>query len=285
MKKWMVLILVLFVAALLLAIGCGDDDEDTTGTPTGDGEEAGEGGEEPDGDGDAAAGGTAGIGEECTEDTDCAFGGICLDSEVLAPFVDEGDPPEVPGGYCTIIPCEVDEALDEACKPNGGVCISVGWIDPENAALAGINICLKECASDADCRDENYLCLDPDMMVAGGYITQEQADQYLAGKKGCLPKDLLSLLTEGGCATDADCPVPQSCNAETGACAVACVEGCSNESCPEATEFCTERYGDCMAVPCETDDDCLGLGACDANEDSNKVFECGEEGFCLRAAE
>lgn len=55
-----------------------------------------------------------------------------------------------------------------------------------------------------------------------------------------------------------------------------------NEDCQGASEFVTARYGDCVDVPCTTNEDCAGLGACDKDEASTKTFSCLDTGLCKR---
>jgi hypothetical protein len=39
-------------------------------------------------------------------------------------------------------------------------------------------------------------------------------------------------------------------------------------------------------IPCATDEDCLGLEACDDPEKtSNPAFECNDDSVCVRSAE
>ena len=117
------------------------------------------------------------IGDECTISSDCSPQGdrIC---DVNSP-----------GGYCTILGCDVGTCPDEAvcvrffpvqdtnrlCDPNtddGGasscsadeVCTFAGTCAPRNAE---VRFCMKTCSDNGDCRDD-YECRDADLMREHG---------------------------------------------------------------------------------------------------------------------
>jgi hypothetical protein len=108
-------------------------------------------------------------GSPCTTDDQC-WTLSCLTTEflkLLNPNL------EAPGGMCSMIGC----SADEDCGP-GGKCADA------NAVSAGFpKLCVKVCATDADCGRAEYGC--PDLGVvdtAGGKL------------QGCLPLKLVELL-------------------------------------------------------------------------------------------
>ena len=117
------------------------------------------------------------IGDECTLSTDCSSGGDR--------FCDTSSP----GGYCTIIGCDVnscpeesvcvrfftdtvsDRACDQATEDRGAdactadeFCTLAGSCAPRNAEL---RFCMRTCGSGDDCR-EGYECRDAALMVEHG---------------------------------------------------------------------------------------------------------------------
>ncbi len=63
---------------------------------------------------------------------------------------------------------------------------------------------------------------------------------------------------------------------------VQCVEGCANQSCPGAYDFCAADFGECAEVPCADDLECAGLVACDdPGRGSSPFFYC-DAGRCRR---
>jgi hypothetical protein len=85
----------------------------------------------------AANGGCAKrIGDGCGSALDCNTGQVCDLS--------------LPGGYCTVTPCELDpDTKDDTC-PNEAVCIDYPPFS---------SYCMERCESDDDCR-EYYACVE-----------------------------------------------------------------------------------------------------------------------------
>ena len=69
------------------------------------------------------------IGDDCGSAADCDPGQICDKA--------------LPGGYCTVTPCEPDSCPEEA------VCIDYPPF---------LSYCMKRCTNDGDCRDD-YACV------------------------------------------------------------------------------------------------------------------------------
>jgi hypothetical protein len=117
------------------------------------------------------------IGDECTQSTDCSSGGDR--------FCDSTSP----GGYCTIIGCDVgscpeesicvrfftdtrsDRVCDQATEDRGAdactadeFCTLSGSCAPRNAEL---RFCMRTCGSGGDCR-EGYECRDAALMIEHG---------------------------------------------------------------------------------------------------------------------
>jgi len=81
---------------------------------------------------------------------------------------------------------------------------------------------------------------------------------------------------------DDDCPGAGLCD-DADECVVMCLDTGYNEDCPDAYGFMTEAYGDCEAVPCTDDADCLDLGNCDdPAKTSTKAFVCDANSQCKR---
>jgi hypothetical protein len=117
------------------------------------------------------------IGDSCTLSTDCSSQGdrICDSNS--------------PGGYCTVIGCDVGTCPDEAvcvrffpvvssnrpCDPatedrttnectSDEVCTLSGSCAPRTAE---VRFCMRSCESNGDCRDE-YECRDQELMELHG---------------------------------------------------------------------------------------------------------------------
>jgi hypothetical protein len=110
-----------------------------------------------------------GVGAACTTPADCG-GGMCLQSATL------------PQGYCS--------------KNCGGGVLSIGSVCPAGSQCTRLSeaasVCLKQCASAADCRN-GYVC------------TTDRGPTAV-----CAPR----------CTADTDCTAPRGCNTTTGLCEV-----------------------------------------------------------------
>ena len=97
-------------------------------------------------------------------------------------------------------------------------------------------------------------------------------------------------VTPAATCVDDDCDGIQLCDTDTDACSNDVLIICDdtytnmyNEDCPGATEFSTAAYGECAAVPCTEDADCVDLGVCDDPEKtSTKTFNCNADDECAR---
>ena len=187
------------------------------------------------------------IGNKCSVDADCGAGFICAAS--------------VPGGgYCT-----KDCTANAAACPILSTCV---------ATSATAKLCLKSCASSADCRTE-HLC-------------------FASGSGGlCLPK----------CARDADCG-SSHCDVASGRCQASRVgNACASDSeCGDKPAFCnTSASGGYCSLPCGGDpnttapcppgSNCGSAGgpassclkACTSDPDCRAGQRCGDSGGGARS--
>ncbi|MFN3198484.1 MAG: M15 family metallopeptidase [Bradymonadia bacterium] len=154
-------------------------------------------------------------------------------------------------------PAQLDDALERA----GFTAIneSDGWTYPEGDDLRTLAVYAFQALWNHNRPDDP---LETDGIMGPG--TQSALDRSPIGGFGRLPR-----------CEDLDPPLPPE-NAFT------CIEGCVNQTCPGAYDFCTEQHGECEAVPCDMDDDCDGLFACDdPGRGSSPNFFC-DDGRCRR---
>jgi hypothetical protein len=86
------------------------------------------------------------IGSPCEQDFQCTPGGMCLSGLWTDPYTGE---PYYPGGYCTIMDCQLD---GRDCAPHGGVCANMGSFDSPSY------MCLVPCEVGTSPETPGYPC-------------------------------------------------------------------------------------------------------------------------------
>lgn len=184
------------------------------------------------------ASGPGGPADPCTEITDCSGGldGFCIEED-MGEFV---------GGYCTFV-CEEDSECTE-----GSHCGIIGGVSQNNPNLG---ICVKDCATGADCSSDQF-CGDPDQDNVNECWGQEitppcTMDTDCNAGEVCSLKGRVGGTAEEGlclasCAADADCDAAagETCADANGDGANVCFPGEFADGAGTAGDACTST-GDC----------------------------------------
>ena len=136
------------VVSLLIASGCSDDKKAA----------------------DAASTSGALVGAACVDNAGCASG-YCITTDQFKTLTSGMNNAEIPMGYCSRLSCLAQEDCGE-----GADCFNLAQY------MLQLQICLKVCTADTDCRN--------------GYVCTDGSGPNLPGqpKKSCLPPPLLCLL-------------------------------------------------------------------------------------------
>lgn len=222
-------------------------------------------------DGDEGGSGEGALGEACRGwmppcDPSCDITHLCWEGECKE-----------------ILVCEPECELPQVCNPLDGTCIDIpdDMPDPMNPCNYGLV-----------CNWETGICEDDPVILDGDEITD--GDGLVDGDNP--PPDGDDEPTDGDdeptdgdqdpyrdCDYDEDCSGAFLCNEEN-ECEVLCSGDYYNEDCPGAYDFVTRAFGICEPILCNSDNDCLGLEACDNPEmESLAEFYCDEEmSQCIR---
>ena len=222
------------------------------------------------GEGQTCRGWTPPCDPECVVGEETCVDGACVELIACDPECDiETQMCNWLTGSCEDLPEETDEPTEvvEPCD-EGLVC---DWVT---------GICEAE-AEDGDVDGDEDGDVEP--LAEGGLDEPcRTGDDEDPCDAGLVCEDAICV-TEVVCVDD-DCPGAGLCD-ENDDCVVMCLDAALgyNEDCPDAYGFMTEAYGDCEAVPCDDDADCLDLGNCDdPGKTSTKEFVCDTNSQCKR---
>jgi len=125
------------------------------------------------------------VGDACAANEDCLTE-FCLTTAVISTLT--GEEIEIVNGYC----CSLSPDI---CTPDvNGHNVSAAFLGDD---YADFNICLAPCYTDADCRPtDDVFCLDPTVLVEGGYLTEEEAFNYFGNGNVCMPQGMLDAMLE-----------------------------------------------------------------------------------------
>lgn len=266
---------------------------------------------------------TGGTCDNCTSDADCDASHFCNAANVCTADLGNNDfcdrDAQCSTGYCVGVP---PLALCAQCR-NGADCQAGEYCDAGGDCQAKVqngnwcgtdnNVCVSgncwatvcsECNEHSDCPSGDYCTLDVVPPIDSSCQPKKSNGSSCGSAVECVSNACTGWVC-GECASDADCPSSQNCDAfnncapdvgnnepclrdsqcTTGHCAAPLCAECLNDSHCPSTEFCN-GFGDCEArvgngSVCAVDNVCLSnncwLGLC---ADCNEQSDCPSGYFC-----